>query len=171
MITNNYWQFLSCIQRGANVDSMYDINNGTGWYFMPSSEHRGDENRSLTTSIYPQFGVTDRSGRLRPMSPSDYTVDGQDSKIVYTTISGIIVPEEGLGLKRIYTITGYYDPSYGGVTLYLKRVGLVKTFVDTWEGGTVGATHSALLAEVDLEQPIAINPQDAFSITLCWNQG
>lgn len=171
MITNNYWQFLSCIQRNANVDSMYDINNVTGWYFMASSDHHGDENRSLTTGIYPQFGVTDRSSNLDPISSTDVTVDGQNSNIIYTTINGIIVPEDGIGLKRIYTITGRHAAYTSGMTYYLKRIGLVKAFVDTWEGGTVGANHDALLAEIDLEQPIVLKPQDAFSITLCWNQG
>lgn len=157
------------MQRGVDVSGFVTTNNGKNWWF--SHEASADSNRSLTQNISPQFGVTTSiDDVLTPMQPTDYTVSGQNGNIVCDTISGIVVPEEGLGLKRIYTITGRNVVAVGGQTYYLKRVGLVKLFKNCHFDYLVSDQY-VLLAEIDLNQPITLNPQDAFSITLCWNQG
>lgn len=168
MITNNYWYLFSNTQNGTDVSGFVGTGNETGWWFPSTASY--DSNRSLTTNISPQFGVTDRSGTLPSMNPTDYTVASgytHGSQVTYDTITGIIVPEAGLGLKRIYTITGR---EITGGTRYIRRVGLVKTFTGC-KYDYLTRDVPVLLAEIDLDQPIILNPYDAFSITLCWNQG
>ena len=119
-------------------------------------------NRTLTDGMSAQFSVSMSTTPPSPATVLDYQVASQNGNIVFSSITCSISSEQGEGVRRVYTVTG----AHIGNSLYVHRVGICKNFLDTNAN-----THTVLLAEVDLDEPIYVNPHESFMITILWNEG
>ena len=158
MVLQNYWRYLECMQRHFEYYSqIVDTNGSTNWELSPNVS-----TFNLNQNMFAQFSVSTTS----TMSPSDYSLPNQNSNIQFTGITTSITTNEGEGVRRIYTVTGQHIASTTGNSLTINRVGIGKAFTD--RGGN---SRSVLLAEMDLEEPIVVQPRESFIITVVWNEG
>jgi hypothetical protein len=159
MVLLNYWRYLECMQRNFNYYSQIrDTAGAANWEINGATP----PTFNLNQSMFAQFSVSTTS----TMSPADYSLADQNNNIQFTGITTSITVNEGEGVRRIFTITGQHIASTTGSSLTINRVGIGKTFTDR-----VGNNHSVLLAEMDLEEPIVVQPRESFVITVVWNEG
>ena len=165
MIVNNYWKWLSTIQKyGAEQASALSAGlvNTSGsqvtmyvGYDASSTAYNPARNTSLVYGLTFEVGmateeITDDSYRINnTITVSEKTV----------TMS----PEVDGGIKRTFFLTG----RNGASAVTIRQVALVKSIQ---RDSNPSNTENVMLAAVDLETPLIVPAYGTFSIALEWTE-
>ena len=158
MVLLNYWRYLECIQRNIeHYSQLIDTDGQINWEVNAGRL----ESRYLNQNMFAQFSTSSSPD----ISPSDYSLSNQNNNIQFDSISTSISVEEGEGVKRVFTIIGRHTATSTGSNIPIYRVAVGKAFQDRGD-----AWHYVLFVEMDLEEPIIVQPHESFTITLSWNE-